>query len=48
MALANHRVRVFPGLVALEKFIRTDPTITSIVRIFADNSGQYVLVYDIT
>jgi hypothetical protein len=48
MALANHRVRVFPGLVDLENFIRTDSAITSIVRIFSDNSGQYVLVYDIT
>ncbi len=48
MALANHRVRIFPGVVDLEKFIRTDVAITSIVRIFSDNNGQYVLVYDIT
>jgi hypothetical protein len=48
MALPNHRVRVFPGLVALESFIRTDTDNTTNVRIFADNSGQYVLVYDIT
>ena len=48
MALANHRVRAFPGIVALEGFIRTDANITSVVRIFQDNSGQYILVYDIT
>ena len=48
MALANHRVRAFQTLTELRDFIQTDANITSVIRIFQDNSGSYILVYDIT
>jgi hypothetical protein len=48
MALANHRVRAFQTLFAMQEFIQTDGNITSVIKIFQDNSGSYILVYDIT
>lgn len=48
MALANHRIRVFSLVHELEKFIRTDGAITSIISITTDDNGTFVLVYDIT
>jgi hypothetical protein len=48
VAKANHRIRVFKLVSELEKFIRTDGTITSIVSLGTDDNGTFVLVYDIT
>lgn len=48
MALANTRVRHFQNMNDLLDFVQNDANISSIVQIFQDNSGQYVLVYDIT
>lgn len=47
MAMANARVRVFQSVKELENFIRTDNDITSIISISQDNSGAYVLVYNV-
>jgi hypothetical protein len=47
MALANARIRVFQTVKDLENFIRTDVAITSIVSVSQDNSGAYILVYNV-
>jgi hypothetical protein len=45
MALATTFVKHFPDIAALQKFIQTDAGIASIVGVFTDNSGGYILVY---
>lgn len=47
MALANHRVRVFPDVVELEKFIRNDSAILTIVSIGTDDNGSFILVFTV-
>ena len=47
MALANHRVRVFPDVVELEKFIRNDGAILTIVSIGTDDNGSFILVFTV-
>jgi len=48
MALANHRVRRFANLAALNDFIQNDADIASVITVTAGNDGGYILVFTVT